>query len=341
MTSDPDADRTSPAGYGCQMTVSWSEEIDGVLGGDLTAALTYLTPAGGAVATAVAPVGLRDRQAGWVGFTTSLGFGKKLDRIQRDPHVALAFHARQYGTSHSQRYVLVQGRAEIVPDPDEALRTLVWDQAVGVLGPAKRGRLFWDRWLRQYYAVRVPVLVQVDRILTWPDLRCEGSPEVLGTPAPLGPPAPQDPPKRGTGPRLNSARAARRCRAKRHQLLVYRGADAYPVTVPVQVKDGGPGGMRLTAVPGLLPPGGRRAGLLAHSYRAAADRAGDPLPHRLARGRPRGDRDLRAAYRRRVRGPAQQDAPAAGERPGRQAGGPLGPQGWPTDRAAGRHVPHA
>ena len=66
------------------MHVSWSEEIDGVLGGDLTAALTYLTPAGGAVATAVAPIGLRDRQAGWVGFTTSLGFGKKLDRIQRD-----------------------------------------------------------------------------------------------------------------------------------------------------------------------------------------------------------------------------------------------------------------
>jgi hypothetical protein len=24
-----------------------------------------------------------------------------------------------------------------------------------VLGPAKRGRLFWDRWLREYYAVRV------------------------------------------------------------------------------------------------------------------------------------------------------------------------------------------
>ena len=71
-----DADRTICAGYGGHMLVSWSEEIDAVLGGDLTAALTYLTPAGGAVATAVAPIGLRDRQAGWVGFTTSLGFGK-------------------------------------------------------------------------------------------------------------------------------------------------------------------------------------------------------------------------------------------------------------------------
>jgi hypothetical protein len=84
-------------GYGCHMPVSWSEEIDAVLGGDLTAALTYVTPAGGAVATCVAPVGLRDRQAGWVGFTTSLGFGKKLDRIDRDPHVAMAFHAGSTG----------------------------------------------------------------------------------------------------------------------------------------------------------------------------------------------------------------------------------------------------
>jgi hypothetical protein len=123
------------------MAVSWSEEIDAIFGGDLTAALTYLTPAGGAVATCVAPFGLRDRQAGWVGFTTSLGFGKKLDRIERDRHVALAFHAREHGTSSSQRYVLVQGRAEIVPDPDAALRTLVYDQAVHILGPIKRGRL--------------------------------------------------------------------------------------------------------------------------------------------------------------------------------------------------------
>jgi hypothetical protein len=249
------------------MNITWSEEIDAILGGDLTAAFAYLTPAGGAVATCVAPIGLRDRQAGWVGFTTSLGFGKKLERIERDPHVSLAFHAREHGTADSPRYVLVQGRAEIVPDPDEALRSLVYEQAVAFLGPVKRGRLFWDRWLREYYAVRVPVLVRVDRITTWPDLHCQGTPEVVGASAPLEPPASQDPPKHGTGPRLDSARAARRCRAKRHQLLAYRAADGYPVTIPIQVQDGGRGGIRLAAVPGLLPQGGRRAGLLAHSYR--------------------------------------------------------------------------
>jgi hypothetical protein len=50
--------------------VSWPDEVDDVLAGDLTAALAYVTPAGGAVVTAVAPVGLRDRAARTVTFTT-------------------------------------------------------------------------------------------------------------------------------------------------------------------------------------------------------------------------------------------------------------------------------
>ena len=56
------------------MSVTWDDETDGILGGDLTTALAYLTPAGGSVISAVAPVGLRDREAGTVTFTTSLGF---------------------------------------------------------------------------------------------------------------------------------------------------------------------------------------------------------------------------------------------------------------------------
>jgi hypothetical protein len=115
--------------------------------------------------------------------------------------------------------------------------------------------VFWDRWLREYYAVRVPVLVHVDRILTWPDLRCQRGPEILGAPVLLEPPAPQDPPQAWDRAAPGQHQAARRCHAKRHQLLAYRGADGYPVTVPAQVKEGGPGGIRLTAVPGLLAAG--------------------------------------------------------------------------------------
>jgi len=77
--------------------VKWPADVDEVIQGDLTAAVAYCTPAGGAVVIAVAPVRHRQREAGVLRFTTSLGFGKKLDRIIRDPHVALAYHTRSTG----------------------------------------------------------------------------------------------------------------------------------------------------------------------------------------------------------------------------------------------------
>jgi hypothetical protein len=58
------------------MPLAWDDEIEAVLDGDMTAALAYRTPAGGAVVQAVAPIGLHDRAAGTVGFTTTFGFSK-------------------------------------------------------------------------------------------------------------------------------------------------------------------------------------------------------------------------------------------------------------------------
>src|SRR5205085_12394787 len=101
--------------------VHWSDEVDEVIGGDLTAGVAYATPAGGAVVTAVAPIGLRDRDAGTVGFTTSLGFGRKLDRIKEDPRVSLAYHAREHGFASGPSFVLVQGAAGYVADPDRGV----------------------------------------------------------------------------------------------------------------------------------------------------------------------------------------------------------------------------
>src|SRR3989440_418219 len=196
--------------------VTWSDEVDDVLAGDLTAGLAYLTPAGGAVVTAVAPVGLRDREAGGGTFTTSFRFAKKLDRIRRDPHVALAFHAREHGFSRSPRYVLVQGTAA-VREPDEAfLRDVVSPQSARYLGPPRQGR-FWDRWMREYYADRVGVDVRVERIVSWPDLAGRGRPEALGAPLADAEPAPQEPPAKGTGPRVDVRRAARRLAAVPHR----------------------------------------------------------------------------------------------------------------------------
>src|SRR5437588_11167292 len=114
----------------------------------MTAALAYVTPAGGAVVTAVAPIGLRDRAARTVGFTTSLGFGRKLDRIKQNPRVALAYHAREHGFATGARFVLVQGTATYDSHPDPSvLAERIRPASVRFLGPPRTG-FFWGPWLK-------------------------------------------------------------------------------------------------------------------------------------------------------------------------------------------------
>jgi len=246
--------------------VQWPDAVDEVIGGDLTAALAYVTPAGGAVVMAVAPIGLRDREQGTVSFTTSLGFGRKLDRIERDPRVALAYHAREHGHSSSSRFVLVQGSARVIKEPDRDYLDFIGRQATPFMGPPRSG-VFWDRWLSAYYADRVPVHIAVHRIVSWPDLRCAAEPEVHGAALPDGPP-PQRPPAKGTGPRVDAAKAGRALAKLPHQLVAFTGGDGHPVVLPVHLAGADAGGVKLSAAAGLLPEGGRRAGLLAHDYRA-------------------------------------------------------------------------
>jgi nitroimidazol reductase NimA-like FMN-containing flavoprotein (pyridoxamine 5'-phosphate oxidase superfamily) len=249
------------------MTLIWDDELDTIFAGDLTVALGYRTPAGGVVVQAVAPIGLRDRDRGTLGFTTSLGFSKKLERIAADPRVALAFHAREHGLATSTRFVLAQGTAHVIERPSDAQRALVRTQATAHLGPPKEGRIFWNRWLRESYVSRVPVEVYVTQIVTWPSLDAAGVPQsVAGVPLSREVPAPQRPPKNGTGPRVDVARAARRLRHTEHTLLGYAGADGAPVVVPVAIGADGADGLVLTSA-AALPPGGRRAGLLGHSYK--------------------------------------------------------------------------
>jgi hypothetical protein len=248
------------------MPVTWPDDIDDVLAGDLTAALAYVTPAGGVVVTPVSPFGLRDRDASTITFTTSLGFGRKLERIARDPHVALAYHAREHGFSDSSLYVLVQGRANAgtKPDPDW-LRSELDARSARFMG-ARRTGFFWDRWLHEYYDVRVPVEVAVERIVAWPDLGCEGAARVVGPALAAEDPPPQPAPRGGTGPRVSVARAARRLRALPHVLVGFRGADGYPTVLPVRVGQEREDGIEVATGGSPLPPGGRRAGLLGHSY---------------------------------------------------------------------------
>jgi hypothetical protein len=62
-------------------------------------------------------------------------------------------------------------------------------------------------------------------------------------------------------------RAAGRIAVLPHRVLAYQGADGFPVVAPVELAGHDAAGLRLVTPHGVLPPGGRRAGLLAHAYR--------------------------------------------------------------------------
>jgi hypothetical protein len=241
----------------------WSEAEDQILGGDLAVALAYVTPAGSAVVTPVSPVGLRDRDAQTVAFTTSLGFGRKLDRIKENPRVALAYHAREHGFASEPRFVLVQGLASYDPKPDrEVLEQIVRPASTRFMGAPRTG-FFWSRWLSAYYEDRILVTVEVRRVVSWPDLGCGGEPAVFGEPLPAQEPDAQTPPKNGTGPRVDVQTAARRIEKLPHVVLGYLAADGFPLITPVRLQGTTASGLSLQ---GSLPAGGRRAGLLAHRF---------------------------------------------------------------------------
>src|SRR5207245_4508445 len=179
------------------------------LAGDLTAALAYATPAGGSVLTPVAPVGLRDRGAATVTFTTSLGFGRKLDRLRENPRIALAYHAREHGFASGEDFVLVQGTASFEERPDPQALEALEEPVTRFMGARQTGP-FWDRWLQAYYQDRVLVTVSVERVCSWPDPSAAGEPRVAGAPLAAGAPPPHAEPRHGTAPRVDAERAAAR-----------------------------------------------------------------------------------------------------------------------------------
>lgn len=246
--------------------IHWSDAVDETIRGDLVVAAAYLTPAGGAVVTSVATCGLDRRAEGVLGFTTSLGFGRKLEHIIREPRVALAFHTRRHGFCDSPLFVLAQGTASVELKPSRERLEAFVPQAERYLGKTKRGPL-WDRLLKEYYWERVFVDLAVKRLVVWPDLEARGGADVLGA-VPFDAPLPQPAPATGTEPRLEVRRVARQIAKLPHQVIAFRGADGFPVVVPVHVTAHDRAGLSVRAADGLLPRGGRRAGLLAHDFGA-------------------------------------------------------------------------
>ncbi len=271
-------------------TISWPEAVDEVLAGDQTIMLATVTPASGVVLLPVTNFVLRDRATATLrAVNTSIGVGKKLDRIRANPRVALAYHSREHGLSDRPEYVLVQGTATITePDP----RYLDWlferaDRQLAELATAPtsaeriyadslrhyvetlraeipRGRL-WEWWLRDWHH-RVGIDITVERVTAWPDLRCRGEAEVYGTPSPGSEPAPQRAPANGTAPRIQHSRAARRAARLPHALVGWVDADGLPVVMPAGVTGADRRGILLAVAEALVPPGGRRAGFTAHWF---------------------------------------------------------------------------
>jgi Pyridoxamine 5'-phosphate oxidase len=249
-----------------QATSGWPDAVEELFEGDHAVMLAYVTPASGVVLTPVTNFALHDRAEGTIAVNTSIGAWRKLERMRRNPHVALAFHTRAHALADRPEYVLVQGRASFPwpPDRDSWYAEMGgnWQRPGGL--PRDVGPL-WERWMSVYHW-RVNVTIAIERIVVWPDLACRGAPEVLGAPLPAEQPAAQTPPTRGTAPRIDHAGAARRAARLPDVLLGWVGADALPVIAPVDVGETSERGIAVEGPRGLLPPGGRRAGLTAHWF---------------------------------------------------------------------------
>ena len=241
----------------------WPDDVDEILASDLAAGFAYLTPAKGVVITPMAPLALRDREAGTVTLSTSQGLWKKLQRIRRNPGVAVAYHAREHGLSDRPGFVLVQGRASFPTKPDRAWLESITPEWERFLGPRRTGLA--GRMLDVYYWQRVPITIQVERVLAFPDDAASGEPTVYGAP-PAEPAPAQNAPKGGTEPRVDSAKVAAQAQRLPHTLLGWRGSDDLPEVVPARAVEAGPEGVRLTAPAASVPPGGRRAGLTSHAF---------------------------------------------------------------------------
>ena len=270
--SDPDGNvwvLQDPARLGLRDSVRrerWSDEVDEILGGDLAVGLAYLTPAKGVLITPMAPVGMRDREAGTVTLSSSLALWKKLDRMRRNPGVAVAYHAREHGFTDRPGFVLVQGRASFDATPDRAwLESITpqWDQFLG-----KRSTGLIGRTQRVYYWERIAINSPGRaRGRLYRDTDATRSPRSSASERPP-PPEPQKPPRKGTEPRVDVGKVASH---------VEQAAPHAARLVRVRRDAGGRPGLgrpsprrRASASPSRPAPcrqGGRRAGLTSHWFK--------------------------------------------------------------------------
>ncbi len=245
----------------------------------------------------MAPLALRDREAGTVTLTTSQAMWKKLARIRHNSGVAIAYHAREHGLTGRSGFVLVQGPSSFPITPDRDWLESITPEWERFLGPRMDG--LPGRVLEVYYWHRVPITIQVERIVAYPDGAAASKPQVFGTPQ-AEPALAQKPPRGGTAPRVDATKVAAHAERLPHTLLGWCGSDDMPEVVPVAAVEGRDSGVELSVPAGSVPPGGRRAGLTLAPIPAAHDRPGAACSYRLAGERRLGPGDIHTAHQGRL-----------------------------------------
>jgi hypothetical protein len=177
--------------------------------------------------------------------------------------VAVAYHTREHALTNRPGFVLVQGRASFPTTPDRDWLESITPEWERFLGPRSTGLA--GRMLEVYYWQRVPITIQVERIVAYSDNAAAGEPQVLGNPRTDPAPA-QTPPRGGTAPRVDAGKVAAHAHRLPYTLLGWCGSDDMPEVVPVRAAQRGEAGVKLSVPAGSVPVGGRRAGLTSHQF---------------------------------------------------------------------------
>ena len=231
--------------------------------------------------------------------------------------------------------------AALFPDePDREWLESITPQWEHFLGPRSTGLA--GAWMSDYYWVRVPIVIEVERIVALDTPFSELPPTVYGAPLPPEP-ASQSTPKNGTRPRVGTQRVAADARRLPHTICSWAGGDGFPMAAEVRVVGASDEGIRSPPRRACCRPAdGGPASPRITSRRGCT--AGAAHPHGLAAGGRGRQGAVLAAHPRRLQAPVlarpgSRSPPAssgpASARPARPASTPDGHPAAPAWRAAG------
>ena len=208
-----------------------------------------------------------------IDITTGLGYPKKADDAQRNPHVSLLFSDHTGCGLDSGMRVLVQGTADVDDRDLDANRERYWreswDKLPGIrdMHPPKLVRSLFG-----WYYTRIYVKVRPERVFVWPDGNPETEPEVHDThleevrsghtEEPAEPHAPSTGGSTAWDERMEEL-------GRRHEtaVLAWVAPDGFPLSVRVPVAlDHSARRVRVEAEPAGLPIAEGRACLVAHAH---------------------------------------------------------------------------